>query len=125
MKKNIITVFTICFILTLLTSCSSSDSQESSLEEVSPPEQVITAEDAPMMIDPADQQCLQKEDCTITAIQCSCNCGAPINKDHRSKYDKLIKQKCENYDGKMCKIDCSNYQEVTCENNVCIFPNAK
>ena len=64
-----------------------------------------------------DQTCEVDEDCTMAMTECSCDCGMPINKVHKQKYLDIQKEKCKNYKGRQCKMDCS--QGLKCLNNVC------
>lgn len=69
-------------------------------------------------VDREDQTCEQDDDCILAMVKCSCDCGVPINEKHWSKYLDEQKKMCENYQGKMCKMDCG--QELKCEDNICI-----
>ncbi len=65
----------------------------------------------------SDQFCQVDADCTVAMVECSCDCGIPINKIHRQKYVDEHERKCKSYSGVMCKISCE--QELKCVNNIC------
>ncbi len=65
----------------------------------------------------SDQSCQVDTDCIMAMVECSCDCGIPINKIHWQKYLDKQERKCKFYTGKMCKMSCE--QELKCINNIC------
>lgn len=68
-------------------------------------------------INSADQACKADEDCIMTMVECSCDCGVPINKIHWQKYLDAQEERCKNYDGSYCKMNCAF--KPKCINNMC------
>ena len=68
-----------------------------------------------------DNVCVVDSDCVMALVECSCDCGVPINKIHSQKYLDIKEEKCEFYTGRMCKMDCN--QELKCVNNICTIIN--
>jgi hypothetical protein len=68
-------------------------------------------------VDPRDQSCSSDGDCTMTMIRCSCHCGAPINKLHLNQYLDAQEKMCASYEGKMCKMSCT--EEPRCVEGTC------
>jgi len=64
-----------------------------------------------------DAKCDVDEDCTTAMVQCSCDCGIPINKIYEQKYLDKQEEKCKFYTGMMCKMDCKS--KLKCINNMC------
>ena len=65
----------------------------------------------------SDQTCQVNEDCIMAMVECSCDCGVPINKVHWQKYLDRQEKKCKFYAGKMCKMACE--QKLECVNHIC------
>ncbi|MCU0661656.1 MAG: hypothetical protein MUC50_04940 [Myxococcota bacterium] len=68
-------------------------------------------------VDPRDQRCSVSDDCVMTMVKCSCDCGVPINKEYDSKYFKEVEEMCKDYEGPMCSMDCDT--TIECKDNVC------
>lgn len=68
-------------------------------------------------VNSSDQTCKVDEDCIMAMIECSCDCGIPINKIHWEKYLVEQAKKCKLYTGTMCKMRCE--QKLKCINNIC------
>ncbi len=71
----------------------------------------------PIEVNSTDQVCEVDEDCIMAMVECSCDCGVPINKIHWQKYLDAQEKKCKNYDGPYCKVSCA--YELRCINNIC------
>lgn len=71
-------------------------------------------------VDPSDQACSADADCELVPLKCSCDCGAPVNKDHAPKYLEAKKKMCENYVGPVCDMYCEN--RVECRDGLCVVP---
>ncbi|MBI3072121.1 MAG: hypothetical protein HYY84_08365 [Deltaproteobacteria bacterium] len=68
-------------------------------------------------VDAADQDCRADGDCVLTMVRCSCDCGLPVNKVHRDKYQAAQGQMCKEYRGIMCKMKCD--ERVACVDAKC------
>ena len=71
-----------------------------------------------LKIDPKDQECDKDEDCILTMVKCSCDCGLPVNRAHLQKYLDEQEKMCEDYEGKMCKMNCD--QKLGCIHHICM-----
>lgn len=74
--------------------------------------------DKPLLVDITDQTCKADDDCILAMVECSCDCGIPINKIYWQKYLDVQEEKCRNYQGPYCKIDC--LVEPKCIKNICV-----
>ena len=58
-------------------------------------------------IAPGDQVCVTDRDCIIVATDCSsCECGVPVNKGQKQKYEDLYDAACKDYKGAVCRFAC-------------------
>ncbi|MFC1774759.1 hypothetical protein ACFLZN_00400 [Nanoarchaeota archaeon] len=70
----------------------------------------------------ADHQlCDVDDDCVLQILECSCDCGVPINKQYREDYARVRSKNCENYQGAICKMACDI--EAFCVAGVCKIRN--
>lgn len=67
------------------------------------------------------QACDKDRDCTIVSLECSCDCGQPINVRFLGEYLTAKVDRCKTYTGRLCKMKCSGPQAVVCRNNTCVF----
>ena len=74
--------------------------------------------DTPIIVETNDQSCIEDSDCVMAMVECSCDCGVPINKIHWQKYLDMKEEKCKSYTGKTCKMDCKT--NLKCINNSCV-----
>ena len=65
--------------------------------------------------------CNKDSDCTIFSLECSCDCGQPINVKFLGEYLTVKDDKCETYSGRLCKMKCPGPEAVACIGNKCVF----
>lgn len=80
-------------------------------------EVVSSEEPLPTEVISSDNSCEVDADCVMAMVECSSDCGVPINKIHWQEYLDEQEKKCEFYSGKMCKMSCE--QELKCINKIC------
>jgi hypothetical protein len=51
----------------------------------------------------AHQSCVQDRDCTVFSLECSCDCGQPINDRFFGEYLTAKVDRCKTYSGRLCK----------------------
>ena len=72
-----------------------------------------------IQIETADRSCEKDSDCVQMPTQCSCSCGEGVNKLHSLKYSENLSKKCENYNGRVCKVKCDG--EIKCKEKMCTY----
>ena len=65
--------------------------------------------------------CDNDSNCTTFSLECSCDCGQPINVKFLSEHLSAKVDKCKAYSGKLCKMKCPGPEAVACINNKCVF----
>lgn len=65
--------------------------------------------------------CDKDSDCTLFSLECSCDCGQPLNVKFLSEYLTAKADKCKTYSGRRCKMKCSGPEAVACRSNKCVF----
>jgi len=69
------------------------------------------------------QYCEEDSDCEAVYTDCaSCSChGTPINKYYKEHFQEIYTNKCKNYKGPVCDVDCPYSAILKCSNNTCIW----
>lgn len=66
-----------------------------------------------------DRECMDDGDCTLVLTHCSfCGCGASVNKSQLEGYLNRFSKLCEDYEGPICDMSCSEY-DLLCLNQTC------
>jgi len=72
-----------------------------------------------------DQICVTDDNCTIIMSTCEqCECGVPINKEHKQKYLNQYELLCSDFGGPMCGYECPT-PLTKCIKNRCILAAQK
>lgn len=73
-----------------------------------------------IQIEDSDVICESDEDCVSVFTDCSgCDCGSPVNKKFKAKYESLYKSACNSYRGPVCELYCPP-EDLRCESNKCV-----
>ena len=65
------------------------------------------------------QACSKDSDCTLFSLECSCDCGQPVNIKFLGEYLTLKVDKCKTYTGRLCKMKCPGSEAVVCKHHKC------
>ncbi len=68
--------------------------------------------------------CHQDSDCTVFSLECSCDCGEPINSKFLGEYLTIKADRCKTYSSTLCKMKCPGPEAVLCTEGRCVVRNS-
>ena len=66
-------------------------------------------------------RCMKDSDCTLLSIECSCDCGQPLNIRFLGEYLTAKMDRCKNYSGKKCRMKCPDSEALACIGDRCVI----
>ncbi len=85
------------------------------------PSDTLSMTDYSITVDDTDRNCISDDDCALVITRCDyCMCGTPVNEKYAGKYARLLQEKCIDYNGELCDIECRPYK-LLCLEESCVL----